>query len=163
MAGSHVDELLVETIDNLLADHCTPEQVGAAEGGLDPKLWDALADSGLLTVGVAESAGGSGGSLHDAAAIAKAAGRYAAPVPLTETSIIGGWVCEQAGLPLPDGPLAVVIATGPCRLAPGARPGAVGQRRRPPVLVTEGGVAIIDPATLLPGTTTPVSPGPTSP
>ena len=42
-----VDPLLVETIEALLADHCAPEQVGAAEGGLDAKLWGALSESGL--------------------------------------------------------------------------------------------------------------------
>jgi acyl-CoA dehydrogenase len=140
-----VDELLLETIEALLADHCSPEQVGAAEGGLDPKLWAALTSSGLGTVGVAESAGGSGGSLHDAAAIAKAAGRYAAPVPLTETSIIGGWVCEQAGLALPDGPLAVVIEGS-------GGPGGDVVRRVPwasvaahLLVVGPEGVAVVDP------------------
>lgn len=140
-----VDELLLETIDGLLADHATPERVGAAEGGLDPKLWAALAESGLAAVGVAESAGGSGGTLHDAAAIAKAAGRYAAPVPLTETSIIGGWVCEQAGLTLPDGPLAVVVSdaiAGRVRRVPWA---SVAEHL---VVVTPEGVAIVDPATV---------------
>src|SRR4051794_17372429 len=153
-----VDELLLETIDALLADHCEPEQIGAAEGGLDAKLWGALVESGLSTVGVAESAGGSGGTLHDAAAIAKAAGRFAAPVPLTETSLIGGWVCQQAGLQLPEGPLAVVLASG---AGTGAGPDGAFSALRVPwapvaaslVVVTDGGVAIVDPATvtLLPG------------
>ena len=60
-------------------------------------------------MGVAESAGGSGGTLHDAAAIAKAAGRHAAPVPITELSLMAGYACESAGLQVPEGPLAVVI------------------------------------------------------
>jgi acyl-CoA dehydrogenase len=154
-----VDELLIETIESLLSDHCEPEQVGAAEGGLDAKLWGALTESGLATVGVAESAGGSGGTLHDAAAIAKAAGRFAAPVPLTETSLIGGWVCEQAGLQLPDGPMAVVIASG---AGSGAGPDGTFTARRVPwaavaaslLIVTDGGVAVVDPTTLTlqPGT-----------
>ncbi|MFN0028259.1 MAG: acyl-CoA dehydrogenase family protein [Acidimicrobiales bacterium] len=107
-----VDPLLIETIESMLGDLCQPEKVGAAEGGLDAGLWKALVESGMATVGVEESAGGSGGSLQDAAAIAKAAGRHAAPVPLTELSIIGGWVCQQAGLTIPDGPVAVVIGNG---------------------------------------------------
>ncbi|MEZ5262699.1 MAG: hypothetical protein R2755_13220 [Acidimicrobiales bacterium] len=109
---STVDPLLIETIESMLGDLCEPEKVGAAEGGLDADLWKALVESGMATVGLAESAGGSGGTLHDAAAIAKAAGRYAAPVPLAELSLVGGWVCEQAGLALPDGPVAVVIGDG---------------------------------------------------
>ena len=139
---SGVDELLLETIEALLADHCSPEQVGAAEGGLDPKLWEALASSGLGTVGVAESAGGSGGSLHDAAAIAKAAGRHAAPVPLTETSIIGGWVCEQAGLGLPDGPLAVVVEQAGNDVARRVPWASVAAHL---LVVGPAGVALLDP------------------
>jgi len=113
-----VDVLLLETVESIFGDLCTPEAVGAAEGGLDARLWSALTESGLSTVGVAESVGGSGGTLHDAAAIAKAAGRFAAPVPLTETSVVGGWVCEQAGLQLPDGPIAVVLGGGRTYWAP---------------------------------------------
>jgi acyl-CoA dehydrogenase len=134
-----VDELLLETIEGLLADHCSPEQVGAAEGGMDAKLWAALTESGLSAVGVAESAGGSGGTLQDAAAIAKAAGRHAAPVPLTETSLIAGWICEQAALQLPEGPLAVacVEESGRARRVPWA-PVAANV-----VVVGSGGVAVI--------------------
>jgi acyl-CoA dehydrogenase len=109
---STVDPLLVETIESMLGDLCEPEKVGAAEGRLDEALWKALTESGMATVGLSEQAGGSGGTLHDAAAIAKAAGRFAAPVPLTELSLVGGWVCERAGLPLPEGPVAVVIGDG---------------------------------------------------
>jgi acyl-CoA dehydrogenase len=145
-----VDELLLETIDGLLADHCAPEQVGAAEGGMDAKLWSALNESGLATVGVAESAGGSGGTLQDAAAIAKAAGRHAAPVPLTETSLIAGWICEQAGLGLPEGPLAVawVDDGGRARRVPWA-PVAANL-----VVVGSGGVSVVEaaPASSSPGT-----------
>jgi acyl-CoA dehydrogenase len=107
-----VDPLLIETIESMLGDLCEPEKVGAAEGCLDADLWKALTESGMSTVGLAEAAGGSGGTLQDAAAIAKSAGRHAAPVPLTELSIVGGWVCEQAGLPLPEGPVAVVVGNG---------------------------------------------------
>lgn len=131
-----VDPLLVETIEAMLADHCTPERVGAAEGGLDAALWRTLSESGLDRVGVAEAAGGSGGTLHDAAAIAKVAGRFAAPVPLVETSLMAGWVCEAAGLELGDGPLAVVIGDG--RRTPWA---PVAGRF---VIVADGGVAVVD-------------------
>lgn len=105
-----VDPLLLETIEGIFSDHCAPEQLGAAEGGIDAKLWSTLVESGLATVGVTESAGGSGGTLADAAAILKAAGRHSAPVPIAETSFLAGWACEQAGIALPAGPLAIVLS-----------------------------------------------------
>lgn len=134
---STVDPLLIETIESMLGDLCEPEKVGAAEGGLDAAVWKALTESGMASVGLSEAAGGSGGSLQDAAAIAKAAGRFAAPVPLTELSLIGGWVCEQAGLALPDGPCAVVLGDG-------------GRTYWAPVatsfvVVTDAGVAVVGP------------------
>ncbi|MFN0090593.1 MAG: acyl-CoA dehydrogenase family protein [Acidimicrobiales bacterium] len=103
------DELLVETIEGIFADHCAPEMVGAAEGGIDAKLWGLLEEGGLSTVGLSEANGGSGGTLHDAAAIVKAAGRYAAPAPIAEKALVGGWALEQAGLNVPAGALAVVV------------------------------------------------------
>ena len=131
-----VDPLLIETIESMLGDLCQPTQVGAAEGGLDAMLWKALTESGMSTVGLAESIGGSGGTLQDAAAIAKAAGRHAAPVPLTELSLVGGWVCEQAGLALPGGPVAVVIGDGDRTYwAPVAES---------LVVVTDAGVAVLE-------------------
>jgi len=139
---STVDPLLIETIEAMLGDLCAPEKVGAAEGCLDADLWKALSESGMATVGLSEAAGGSGGSLQDAAAIAKAAGRHAAPVPLTELSLVGGWVCEQAGLTIPDGPVAVVLGDGARTYwAPVADSF---------VVVTDAGVAVVgkDQATL---------------
>ena len=102
------DELLIETIEALLGDHCTPERIGAAEGGADAALWTLLEDSGLTLVGVPEARGGSGGSMHDSAAIVKAAGRHAAPVPIADT-LVAASLAAAAGLDVPAGPLALAI------------------------------------------------------
>jgi acyl-CoA dehydrogenase len=37
------------------------------------------------------------------------AGRFAAPVPLAETGLLGGWLLAAAGLALPAGPLSVAV------------------------------------------------------
>lgn len=100
------DDLLVETVDKLLEEHATPERIGAAEGGLDRPLWDLLEASGLTLVGVPESRGGSGGTLHDFAAIAKAAGRHGAPVPLADSLTAANTVGGLTTLDVPTGPLA---------------------------------------------------------
>ncbi len=81
------DDLLVETIDKIFAEHCTPERLTAAEGHFDATLWNTLEESGLTLVGVPEQQGGSGGTLHDAAAIMTAVGYHAAPVPLSDSMI----------------------------------------------------------------------------
>ena len=102
------EPLLVETIEVMLADHCTPERVAAAEGGADGDLWAVLVEAGLTGVGIAESIGGSGGTRHDLAALATAAGRHAAPVPLVD-HLAAAAALELAELPLPDGTLALGI------------------------------------------------------
>jgi acyl-CoA dehydrogenase len=58
---------------------------------------------------VPEEAGGSGGDVADACALLTVAGRFAAPVPLAETGLLGGWALAAAGLALPEGPLSVAV------------------------------------------------------
>lgn len=101
--------LLSETLDRLFTDHCLPGSVEAAEPTWDTALWDQLAVVGFTGVGVAESAGGQGGSSHDAAEIVRVAARHAAPVPLAETLLIAGWISTVAELELPAGPTTVAV------------------------------------------------------
>jgi len=98
---------LDDAVTTILADHCTPGRIAAADGGIDRDLWHVLDTAGLLTVGVPEQAGGSGGTLAEAAVLLRRAGEYAAAVPLAESGILGGWVLAAAGLELPTGILTV--------------------------------------------------------
>jgi acyl-CoA dehydrogenase len=112
-ADGSVDPLLVDTVDRLLTDVATDDDAETAEiTGWSAPTWTALADSGLTRVGIDVDHGGSGGSLYDLAAILTAVGRHAAAVPVAETAMLGGWMLAQAGLPLPDGPVAVTETTG---------------------------------------------------
>jgi acyl-CoA dehydrogenase len=78
-------------------------------GEWDAALWQALQDSGLTLVSVPERAGGSGGTLREAAVVLAAAGEHAAAVPVAET-LLGGWLLSAAGLPVPAGPLTAARA-----------------------------------------------------
>ena len=100
------DDLLVETIEGLLSKEVTPERIRAAEGGMDGALWTLLEDNGLTSVGVPESAGGMGGTLHDLGAIVRAAGRHGAPVPIGDTLVAATFLTDTA---LPSGPLALAV------------------------------------------------------
>jgi acyl-CoA dehydrogenase len=108
MSRSELDDL-DDAVSSIFADHCGPDQLAAAEGRLDRRLWQTLDVAGLLAVGVPESAGGSGGGLAEMAVIARRAGEYAAAVPVTE-SAIAGWLLAEAGLTLPPG--VVTVGTG---------------------------------------------------
>jgi acyl-CoA dehydrogenase len=103
------DPILVDTLNRLLGTVVTHEAVQAAEAtGWAGDIWDRLADTGAPWVGVPEEAGGSGGTLADAAAVLRVCGRFAAPLPVAETGLLGGWLATAGGLALPEGPLTVV-------------------------------------------------------
>ena len=63
--------MLAEAAADLFRDLCTPEDVVAAEAaGWSDRLWSALEASGFPYVSVPERAGGSGGDVADACALA---------------------------------------------------------------------------------------------
>ncbi|BBY41549.1 acyl-CoA dehydrogenase [Mycobacterium mantenii] len=88
----------------LFAAHSRWQDVGEAEAtGWAPQLWNALQQSGFSDVPIPEQLGGAGGSVADAVQLLRAAGAHAAPVPLAEAGLVGGWLLASAGLPLPKG------------------------------------------------------------
>lgn len=102
--------MLVDVVARILADRCPPEAVRAAEvTGWSAPVWDALADAGLPWVSVPEEAGGSGGTLADACAMLRTAGGFAAPVPLAETGVLGGWLLAGCHMDVPGGPVTVAV------------------------------------------------------
>jgi acyl-CoA dehydrogenase len=108
------DSLVVETVERLLAKVSTQHEIEAAEvSGWSQPTWDALAEAGFPLVGIDESKGGSGGSVYDIAAVLQAVGRHAASVPLAETALLGGWLLAEAGLPLPEGPVTIMVPNTP--------------------------------------------------
>lgn len=109
-AASELDgelKLLAQTCAALFVDHAAEQAVS-----WDLRLWGELEQAGLPLISVPEAAGGSGGSLEQAAVVVSLAGEYAASVPLAETALLGGWLLAEAGLPVPAGPLVAVHALG---------------------------------------------------
>tara|TARA_R110000850_G_scaffold81515_8_gene175227 strand:- start:6149 stop:7222 length:1074 start_codon:yes stop_codon:yes gene_type:complete len=91
-------ELFESTIERLLRDISTPEYIRAAESGIwSGDLWGALVDNGILLAGAPEAVGGSEANWSELFVIARAAGQFAAPVPLVEM-LLGNWLLERAGL-----------------------------------------------------------------
>jgi acyl-CoA dehydrogenase len=100
--------LLADAVEGFFEDRCTPDDVAEIEAGRDPRsLWDEVEALGLTLASVPETAGGAGGSLLDALTVLRSAGRHAVPLPLAETSLLGGWLLGEAELELGAGPLTV--------------------------------------------------------
>jgi len=102
-----VRAMLVESATRLFADHVDQKMLDAAKReGWSQKLWQVLEQAELPRVSIPEELGGAGGTLSDAAAVLRVAGRYCAPVPLAETGMLAGWMLAGSGLAVPRGPLA---------------------------------------------------------
>ena len=87
-----VDDDLLRTLDDFFGERT--------------RLWDEIHDLGFDRVGIAEDAGGSGGTITDSLATLMVAARHATPGPLAE-AFLAGWLLAASGAPLPDG-LAVL-------------------------------------------------------
>jgi acyl-CoA dehydrogenase len=100
-------ELLAGTCGELFGAHGDRRPPA---GKWDAALWQVLEESGLTLVSVPESAGGSGGTLREAAVVLASAGEHAVVVPAGETALLGGWLLGAAGLRVPVGPLTAALA-----------------------------------------------------
>jgi acyl-CoA dehydrogenase len=110
--SNDVRNMLIDSATRIFADHVDAKLLDAAKlEGWSPALWQIVSNAQLPLVGIAESLGGSGGSISDHAAVLRIAARYAAPVPLAETALAASLLAE-AGLAIPKGPLTVAPLRG---------------------------------------------------
>ncbi|WP_144475735.1 acyl-CoA dehydrogenase family protein [Cytobacillus oceanisediminis] len=97
---SEIRAMLEDTVSKVLKDLCTKELIASAEKGAFPTmLWNTLEELGVVSVGISEEKGGSGGDLGDYFSMVKIAGYYALPVPLAE-HILANLALAEAGLPI---------------------------------------------------------------
>jgi len=113
MTSTHeIRSMLIESATRLFADHVDAKTLDAAKrDGWSEKLWTVVEQADLPGISIPEDAGGAGGTLSDAAAVLRVAGRYAAPVPLAESGMLAGWMLVGSGVPYRREPMAA----GPVR------------------------------------------------
>ncbi|MDT5168870.1 MAG: acyl-CoA dehydrogenase, partial [Mycobacterium sp.] len=144
------DNELYGAAAKLFAAHNRWEDVGEAEAtGWAQQLWKALQQSGFSDVPVPEELGGAGGSVADAVQLLRAAGAHAAPVPLAESGLVGGWLLASAGLALPEGVRTVLPPAATLRLDGdrlfGTAPAVAWGHRAEHVVGLVGGVIVLAP------------------
>lgn len=138
------DTLVYDSAMRLFGDLATAKLLIAAEEGEWPaSLWDAVEEAGYPLV-LADGLAG----MEDAAAILRAAGHHAAPIPIAET-MLARFACAAAGIAAPTGPLTVAPVEPDDRIllvgeTLAGRAGFVpwGRAAAATVLVAEGGVAL---------------------
>lgn len=88
-------EMIIDVTNNIFKDLSTKELIDKSESGeWSQDLWDVLTESELISVGNSEELGGSGGDFEDAFSIIHLAGKYAVPLPLSETILAKGALAE---------------------------------------------------------------------
>jgi acyl-CoA dehydrogenase len=111
------DSELYSLAAELFAAHSRWQDVSEAVAtGWAEQLWKTLQQNGFSDVPVPEELGGAGGSVADAVQLLRVAGAYAAPVPLAEAGLVGGWLLASAGLELPKGVRTVLPPAATQRL-----------------------------------------------
>ncbi|OBK65197.1 acyl-CoA dehydrogenase family protein [Mycobacterium sp. 1165178.9] len=144
------DNELYTAADKLFATHSRWEDVGHADTtGWAPQLWNALQQNGFSEVPVPEELGGAGGGVADAIELLRAAGAHAAPVPLAEAGLVGGWLLASAGLALPKGIRTVLPPGATLRLDGdrlfGTAPAVAWGHRAEHVIGLVDGVVVLAP------------------
>jgi acyl-CoA dehydrogenase len=82
-------QLLVDTAERILADHCDKPLLDSAERGEFPaRLWATLRENGFHELAMRSS----GVALGDAFAVLQVAARHAVPLPLTEILLANRWL-----------------------------------------------------------------------
>jgi acyl-CoA dehydrogenase len=137
------DNIIVETATRIFRDLCLPATINEAEGGVWPRaLWEALEQSGLPLAWVPEELGGAGATAADGFAVLRAAGRFAAPVPLAET-LMAGWLLARAGIAVPSGPMTIAPVHVDGHIELGADGRLKGRARQIPFARHAGHIAVV--------------------
>ena len=134
----------------LFDEHSRWQDVSDAEAaGWAENLWKALQQTGFSDVPIPEELGGAGGTVTDAIELLRAAGAHAAPVPLAEAGLVGGWLLASAGLTLPKGVRTVLPLDATLRLDDdrlfGSAPGVAWGHRAEHVVGLVDGVVVLAP------------------
>lgn len=117
------DSLVFDAAMRLFGDLATQDVVDQAEAGIWPDaLWRATAEAGFLDALAVEGESFSLAGSGDAAAILRAAGHHAVPLPLAETMLARWWL-TGAGIAVPDGPLTIAPVEPRDRIEITAGPG----------------------------------------
>jgi acyl-CoA dehydrogenase len=140
----------------LFDEHSGWHDVGAAEAaGWAEGLWKALRQTGFGDVPVPEELGGAGGGISDAVDLLRAAGAHAAPVPLAEAGLVGGWLLASAGIALPEGLRTVLLPGAALRLDGdrlfGSAPDVAWGHRAEHLVGLVDGVVVLAPGPAQPG------------
>jgi acyl-CoA dehydrogenase len=105
-----ISAIVFDTASRLFRDHVDHALLSAAEAGeFSWRLWHAAEEAGVPLAMIPEDAGGIGLEGVAAANLVRLAAYHAVPLPLAET-MLASRISAEATLPVPSGPLSIVVA-----------------------------------------------------
>jgi acyl-CoA dehydrogenase len=129
------DSLIEQSAARLFADNVDKTVRDAAERGEFPRaLWQLAVDNGFTQVLASEAAGGLGLGWDAAWPLLRGLGYWQVPLPLAET-LVAGLLLSRAGLPVPEGPIALIEQGHDAELrvdGPAGAPRLAGRANRVP-------------------------------
>jgi acyl-CoA dehydrogenase len=107
---SEQSTFLTAAVSRLFESELTPvRRTEAEQSGWCREFWDIANTLGLPLLLVDAAAGGFGGDLADACAVARLAGRHAVPAPSVE-DFLGRGLMVEAGMAPPDGVITLAVS-----------------------------------------------------
>lgn len=95
---SEMKEMILQVVERMLKDNVNKDLVDVVEQGKwSPDLWNLFEENGMTIVAISEDNGGAGGDLEDLLNIVRLTGKYAAPIPFTETTL-ANYLLENTNL-----------------------------------------------------------------
>ena len=108
--NSGTADILVDASRRLFGDLCTTAALIQSETAWPADMWAEVTAAGYPAALIPEAKGGIGLSLGEGLAILRSAGEFGLPLPLAET-MLAAHVLTEAGLDVPQGPLAFAVVT----------------------------------------------------
>ncbi|WP_069512010.1 acyl-CoA dehydrogenase family protein [Lysinibacillus sp. FSL M8-0337] len=85
---SEMKEMILEVVERMLKENVSKDLVDIVEQGKwASDIWNLFVENGMTAVAICEENGGAGGDLEDLLNIVRLTGKYAAPIPFTETTL----------------------------------------------------------------------------
>ncbi len=108
---SEMKDMIVDVVERMLKENVDKDSVDTVEqGNWAPALWDLFKENGMTAVAITEENGGAGGDIEDLLNIVRLTGKYAAPIPFTETTF-ANYLLEYTNLQVTDDLATYMVST----------------------------------------------------